>query len=178
MADHEQGKMKSQEGKVGVVREWTSCEATAQMLEKAHKDGVSTAFDRAAVMKPCPIGAKSACCKHCAMGPCRLSAKDPYGAVGVCGATIDTIQSRNFSRMVACGTAAHSSHGRSMLNLFKDVVKGRITDYAIKDPIKLEEVAQSLGIETEGRSLEEVALDLCAEFEKVFLDVEGGEPLC
>ena len=66
------------------VREWTSCEATAQMLEKAQKDGVETAFDRAANMKPCPIGADSACCKHCAMGPCRLNPKDPYMKVGVC----------------------------------------------------------------------------------------------
>ena len=78
------------------VSEWTTCKSTGQMLRKAQRDGVETAFDRASNMKPCPIGAKSACCKHCAMGPCRLNAKDPYGKVGVCGATIDTIQSRNF----------------------------------------------------------------------------------
>jgi carbon-monoxide dehydrogenase catalytic subunit len=158
------------------VRDWTTCEATAQMLEKAQRDGVQTAFDRAADMKPCPIGAKSACCKHCAMGPCRLSAKDPYGAVGVCGATVDTIQSRNFSRMVACGTAAHSSHGRVMLNLFKDVVNGKIKDYTIKDPVKLEEVARSLAIETEGRSVKEIALDLCTELERTFMAVDGETP--
>ncbi|MCX5883510.1 MAG: hypothetical protein NTU74_17465, partial [Deltaproteobacteria bacterium] len=46
----------------------TICEATAQMLRKAQRDGVETAFDRAANMKACPIGADSACCKHCAMG--------------------------------------------------------------------------------------------------------------
>ena len=51
-------------------------------------------------MKPCPIGADSACCKHCAMGPCRLNYKDPYSKVGVCGATRDTIQARNFARVV------------------------------------------------------------------------------
>ena len=60
----------------------TICDATAQMLIKARKDGVETAFDRAASMKACPIGADSACCKHCAMGPCRLNAKDPYSKVG------------------------------------------------------------------------------------------------
>ncbi|MEW6188452.1 MAG: anaerobic carbon-monoxide dehydrogenase catalytic subunit [Thermodesulfobacteriota bacterium] len=158
------------------VREWTICDATAQMLEKAQKDGVSTAFDRAAAMKPCPIGAKSACCKHCAMGPCRLSSKDPYGAVGVCGATIDTIQSRNFSRMVACGTAAHSSHGRVMLNLFKDVVNGKIKDYSIKDPVKLEEVARSLGLDTEGRDTGAIAQDLCIELEKTFMELDGEIP--
>ena len=39
------------------VRDWTICEATAQMLEKSQRDGVYTAFDRATEMKPCPIGA-------------------------------------------------------------------------------------------------------------------------
>ena len=99
------------------VKELTSCDATAQMLEKARRDGVETAFDRALNMKACPIGADSACCKHCSMGPCRLNAKDPYGKVGVCGATIDTIQARNFARMVASGAAAHTDHGMAMVDL-------------------------------------------------------------
>ena len=77
-------------------KEVTTCDATAQMLRKAERDGVQTAFHRAMDMKPCPIGADSACCKHCAMGPCRLVSKDPYGKVGVCGATIDTIQAAKF----------------------------------------------------------------------------------
>ena len=114
----------------------TSCEATAQMLRKAERDGVETAFHRADSMKACPIGADSACCKHCAMGPCRLSSKDPYGKVGVCGATIDTIMSRNFARMVASGTASHTDHGLSMLEVFREVVNGKITDYGIKDPLQ------------------------------------------
>ena len=88
-------------------KELTSCDATAQMLAKARKDGVELDFDRAVNMKPCPIGAQSACCKHCAMGPCRLNAKDPYGKVGVCGATIDTIQARNLDRK---STRLNSSH--------------------------------------------------------------------
>ena len=93
------------------IKEMTTCDATAQMLAKAQRDGVETAFDRAVSMKACPIGADSACCKHCAMGPCRLSSKDPYGKVGVCGATIDTIMARNFARMVTSGAAAHTDHG-------------------------------------------------------------------
>ena len=46
------------------IKDWTQCDATAQMLAKARRDGVETAFDRAASMKACPIGADSACCKH------------------------------------------------------------------------------------------------------------------
>ena len=157
-------------------RDITTCDATIQMLEKAKLDGVETAWDRAASMKACPIGADSACCKHCSMGPCRLNAKDPYGKVGVCGATIDTIMSRNFARMVAAGGAAHTDHGMSMLDLFRDVVKGEIKDYKVKDPIKLEQVAQSVGVETEGRSVEDIAMDLYHELEKTYTQVDGEIP--
>ena len=154
----------------------TICDATAQMLEKAKRDGVETAFDRAASMKACPIGADSACCKHCSMGPCRLNARDPYGKVGVCGATIDTIMARNFARMVASGSAAHTDHGMSMLDLFREVVKGNIKEYTIKDTIKLEEVASSIGIETEGRETNEIAMDLYEELERTYTQVEGEIP--
>ena len=154
----------------------TICEATAQMLRKAQRDGVETAFDRAANMKACPIGADSACCKHCAMGPCRLNSKDPYGKVGVCGADIDTIQARNFARMVASGSAAHTDHGMGILDLFRGVVNGKITDYKIKDTVKLENVAKSIGIETEGKSTIEIAKELYTELEKTYTQLEGEIP--
>lgn len=154
----------------------TICDATAQMLEKARRDGVETAFDRAASMKACPIGADSACCKHCSMGPCRLNAKSPYEKVGVCGATIDTIMARNFARMVVGGAAAHTDHGMSMLDLFREVVNGNIKEYWIKDTHKLEAVASSIGIEVEGRTVEEIAKDLYKELERTYTQVEGEIP--
>ncbi len=158
------------------ISDVTICEATAQMLIKARKDGVETAFDRAANMKACPIGADSACCKHCVMGPCRLNSKDPYSKVGVCGATIDTIMSRNFARMVAAGSAAHTDHGMGMLDLFREVLNGNITDYTIKNPQKLIEVAQSIGIETEEREIKDIAMDLYRELERTYTQVEGEIP--
>jgi carbon-monoxide dehydrogenase catalytic subunit len=127
-------------------------------------------------MKACPIGANSACCKHCSMGPCRLNAKAPYDKVGVCGATIDTIMARNFGRMVATGAAAHTDHGMSMLDLFREVVNGKILDYEIKDVQKLESVAQEIGIETEDRSVQEIATDLYNELERTYIQVEGEIP--
>lgn len=156
--------------------ELTSCEATIQMLDKARRDNVSTAFDRAVSMKACPIGADSACCKHCAMGPCRLNAKDPYGRVGVCGADTDTIQSRNFARMVAAGAAAHIDHGMTMLDVFREMVEGKLPDYTIKDEKKLIEVAQSVDIEVEGREIIDIARDLYEELEKTYTQVEGEIP--
>jgi anaerobic carbon-monoxide dehydrogenase catalytic subunit len=158
------------------IKDVTMCDATAQMLRKAERDGVETAFHRAANMKPCPIGADSACCKHCFMGPCRLNPKDPYSKVGVCGATIDTIMSRNFGRMVAAGSAAHTDHGMVMLDIFKEVVNGNLKDYTIKDPQKLEEVAREIGIETEGREIKEIATDFYKELERTYTQVEGEIP--
>jgi len=158
------------------LRDLTICDATVQMLEKARRDGVETAFDRAMSMKACPIGADSACCKHCSMGPCRLNAKDPYSKVGVCGATIDTIMARNFARMVASGAAAHTDHGMGMLDVFREVVNGHITEYRIKDVQKLEQVAQSIDIEIEGRTPEDIAKDLYAELERTYTQVEGEIP--
>ena len=158
------------------IKDATICETTAQMLEKGRRDGVETAFDRAANMKACPIGADSACCKHCSMGPCRLNARDPYAKVGVCGATIDTIMARNFARMVASGAAAHTDHGMSMLDLFREVVNGNITDYSIKDPLKLESVAKSIDIDTEGKTTHEIAVALYEELERTYTQVDGEIP--
>ncbi len=158
------------------IQEATICEATAQMLRKAERDGVETAFHRAAEMKACPIGAESACCKNCTMGPCRLNPRDPYSKTGVCGATADTIQARNFARMVASGAAAHTDHGMSMLDLFREVVNGRIKEYTIKDPIKLADLAVELGIEVEGRDLKDIALDVYHELERTYVQVEGEIP--
>ena len=159
------------------VEDLTICESTAQMITKARTDGVELLFDRANAMKACPIGEKSACCKHCSMGPCRMNVNSPYDKVGVCGATVDTIVSRNFGRMVAAGTAAHTDHGMGMLELFRDVINGKVKDFSIQDPIKLFEIAASLDIPTEGRAIKDVALDLYHELEKTYTQVDGEIPM-
>ena len=168
--------VKEKKKKELAIMQATMCKSTQQMLRKAAEDGVETAFHRAAEMKACPIGADSACCKHCSMGPCRLSSKDPYGKTGVCGATIDTIASRNFARMVASGAAAHTDHGMSMLDVFREVVQGKIKDYQIKDEQKLLDVSESVGIETAGREIKEIAVDLYHELERTYTQVEGEIP--
>jgi len=166
------------------IQEASICLSTIQMLEKAKKDGAQTCFDRATELSACPIGEKSACCKNCSMGPCRMSPKDPYAKKGVCGATIDTIQARNFARMVVAGAAAHTDHGMAMLDLFKEVVHGKITDYTIKDVAKLKYVCSEIGIattveedgEVKDREVKEMALELAEELEKTYTQVEGEIP--
>jgi len=152
--------------------------ATLEMLAKAKADKVSTVFDRAEEMKPCPIGAEGSCCKNCAMGPCRVPApkkKAESGAEkakrrGVCGATAETISARNFVRMIAAGTSAHSDHARAVAELFLATARGEVPGYEIKDEQKLYQVALDLGIEIGDRIKKEIAIEvgekLLAEFGK------------
>jgi carbon-monoxide dehydrogenase catalytic subunit len=131
--------------------------AVCEMLEVVESRGLSTAFTRAEQMKPCPIGSKGACCKNCAMGPCRLTKE---GQVGICGATIETVAARNFARMVAAGSAAHSDHGRDMALTLLAAATGEAPDYKVKDVRKLISVAGLLGIKTEARTTTEIAKDV------------------
>jgi carbon-monoxide dehydrogenase catalytic subunit len=164
------------EKKIVKAADRTACEATQQMLEKARRDGVKLGLDRGYEMKPCPIGVKSACCKNCYMGPCRLNPSDPYKKVGICGATIDTIMARNLARNVATGAASHNDHGRHILELFRGIIDGRVKDFGIEDTTKLERVAKSIGIEVEGKEVHELATELCDELEKTFSNVDGEMP--
>jgi len=131
--------------------------AAVEMLQVAEEQGIPTAFDRADAAAPCPIGAGGACCKMCGMGPCRLVGKTK---VGVCGATLATVAARNFARMVAAGASAHSDHGRDLAFTLIAVAKGEAQGYRIRDVNKLLTVAKYMGIPTEGRTKEEIALDV------------------
>lgn len=152
--------------------------ATLEMLAKAKADRVSTAFDRAEEMKPCPIGAEGNCCKNCAMGPCRVPAPKKKAETeaekakrrGICGATAETISARNFVRMIAAGTSAHSDHARAVAELFLATARGEVPGYALKDEQKLYQVALDLSIEIGDRPMKEIATEvgekLLAEFGK------------
>ncbi len=131
--------------------------ATQEMLARAEELGLETAFSRAENMKACPIGADALCCKICSMGPCRIV---KAGQTGICGATADTIQARNFIRMVAAGAAAHSDHGRDMAITLKETANGETQGYIIRDVAKLRNLASNYNIPIEGRSPNEIANDL------------------
>jgi carbon-monoxide dehydrogenase catalytic subunit len=139
------------------IQEMSIDPAAQEMLARAEELGLTTAFSRADEMAPCNIGAAGMCCKHCAMGPCRLTKE---GSVGVCGATIDTIQARNLTRAIAAGAAAHSDHGRGMAMTLKATANGEAEGYVIRDVAKLRTLAATYGIDIEGRSPNEIANDL------------------
>ncbi len=139
------------------IQEYTIDTAAQKMLIRAEELGIGTAFTRADNMSPCNIGGAGMCCKQCGMGPCRLTKN---GDVGVCGATIDTIQARNLTRAIAAGAAAHSDHGRDMAFTLKAVANGQTEGYYLKDVAKLRRVASYYDIPIEKRSPEEIANDL------------------
>ena len=139
------------------IHEYSTDPAAQQMLVRAEELGIGTAFTRADNMVPCNIGGAGMCCKQCGMGPCRLTKS---GDVGVCGATLDTIQARNLTRAIAAGAAAHSDHGRDMAFLLKATANRETEGYSIRDVAKLRMVASYYDIKIEGRSPEEIANEL------------------
>ena len=146
--------------------------AVHEMLARAEELGLETAWDRLEAMQPqCGFGELGVCCRNCNMGPCRISPFEEEGPKrGVCGATADIIVARNLIRMIAGGAAAHSDHGRDIAHTLLLTAEGKGGGYEIKDEAKLKALAAEYGIETEGRSKEEIALDLAravyAEFGK------------
>ena len=148
--------------------------------EKVHEWGIEqkidTVFERAQKMKPCPIGHVGACCKHCHMGPCRLVGKNAEEEItGVCGASLATVTARNFLRMIAAGTAAHSDHARGMAEALLAVAKGETKDFKVTDVRKLYKVAGILEIEFEGRPVNDVAKDVATTLLNDFGRQHGGE---
>ncbi len=160
--------------------------STQEMIRRAQKLQIETVFDRAVTMKPCAIGMQGTCCKNCAMGPCRLPL--PKNGIegedtrkGLCGATANTIAARNFIRMIAGGAAAHSDHGRGVVETFLSVARKETQDYTIKDPARLIQIAPYFNVattvevdgKTMDRDIDEIALGVAeaaiAEFGK-----EGG----
>ncbi|WP_455538843.1 anaerobic carbon-monoxide dehydrogenase catalytic subunit [Terrisporobacter sp.] len=129
------------------------------LIEKAEKDGVETMYKRKlGYQVQCGFGLQGVCCRNCGMGPCRISAKTPRG---LCGADEHTIVGRNYARMCAGGAAAHSDHARDITHTL--ALTSPDGDYQIKEPEKLKDFAQFLGIESEGKDIYDLAHEVAEE---------------
>jgi len=149
-------------------KERSSDKAAQEMITRMAEAGQQNVWDRLDAQSPqCGFGKQGICCRICTMGPCRITKKAP---LGVCGADADTIVARNFLRAVAAGASAHSDHGRGVAEVFLATARGEAPDYQFKDIIKLYKVAEDLGVETNNRSVKEIAVDVgkiaLAEFGK------------
>ena len=144
--------------------------ASIDLLQLACDNDIETAFSRADSMAACPIGSDGMCCKVCSMGPCRLVKK---GQVGICGATLETVAARNFARMVAAGSAAHSDHGRGMAYTLLEAAEGHAPDYQVRDLAKLKEVAGFLDVKVDEKPVNELARDVALAALHEFGKAEG-----
>ncbi len=148
---------------------------TQSLFDRAQTLGIETGLDRLERQEPqCAFGQLGSCCRMCYMGPCRI---DPFGngsQRGVCGATVDTIVCRNLLREEVGGAASHAGHARHVMLTFKKMLEGRAPGYKITDREKLMEVARGLGIETEGRSDEEIALEVADKALEDFTRQDDG----
>jgi carbon-monoxide dehydrogenase catalytic subunit len=129
-------------------------EETGRLIGKARSEGVSLAWDRLARQTPqcnfCELGLS---CAKCVMGPCRIIPGLGRGK-GVCGAGGDLTVARNFGRFVAGGSAAHSDHGRDLVEVLHEIGEGRTTAYAIRDEAKLRRLAGEFGLDSGGSATE------------------------
>lgn len=136
--------------------------ASHEVLGKALTDCVDTCFTRFDQQgKQCKFGVEGVCCKICHMGPCKITPRSP---LGVCGADADTIVARNFLREVVGGCAAHSDHARHLVFRLKAIGEGKGGDYKITDSKALKRIAGKYEIATEGRTDQEIALELAELF--------------
>jgi carbon-monoxide dehydrogenase catalytic subunit len=129
------------------------------MLQLAEKENIKTVWDRYQSQLPqCGFGETGLCCRHCLQGPCRI---DPFGEgpqLGSCGANADVMVARGLGRAIAAGTASHSGHAKHLAHTLLKSARGQAADYPVRDEAKLKAVAQRLGIPTEDRSTQELAL--------------------
>jgi carbon-monoxide dehydrogenase catalytic subunit len=94
-------------------------------------------------------------CAKCVMGPCRIIPGLDRDK-GVCGADADLTVARNFGRFVAGGSAAHSDHGRDLVEVLHSIGTGHATAYQVRDEGKLRRLADEFGLKSEG-DVKEVA---------------------
>mgnify|MGYP003616354421 FL=1 len=148
------------------IHDLSPWEDAQEMIAKARREGVNIIWDRLKDQTPhCTFCEQGLTCSKCVMGPCRINPNGgPKKKHGVCGADGDLTVARNFGRFVAAGAAAHSDHGRDLLETLAAIGEGKTTDYGIRDEAKLERICTELGIAVEGLSVREQAKALADLF--------------
>ncbi|RLB10310.1 MAG: carbon-monoxide dehydrogenase catalytic subunit [Deltaproteobacteria bacterium] len=157
------------------MKEKTIDKQAALILNKASEEGIETAWDRYERQLPqCGYGQLGLCCTLCALGPCRI---DPFGegpSRGVCGADRNTMVARNLLQMLASGAAAHSDHGREVLEVALSTAMEKAQGYKITDSEKLRRIAQEYGIQTNDKEDKEILKELSLAMMEEFGTIKGN----
>ncbi len=142
-----------------------------EMQEKIGGEVETVAERYEAQKNKCGFCVKGLSCQLCSMGPCRITEKAPYGA---CGIDANGMAMRNMLHRNIMGAAAYSYHAVEAVKTLRATAQGR-TPFRIAAPDKLIAFAQALGIETEGREINEVAVEV-AEFVLADMSRDSEEP--
>ena len=136
------------------------------VLKKAMGEGIDTVWDRLEGQTPqCKFCSEGVSCQRCAMGPCRIMGGNR--SRGVCGNDANLIVARNLLDWVAMGAAAHSDHGRDLVEAVLKGATGKAPNFPINDVEKLNRLAEEYGIDTSGtvqHTAEKLALAMLDEF--------------
>lgn len=129
-----------------------------RLYARARQENIETVWERHQAQQPqcgfCDMGLS---CRICNMGPCRI---DPFGEgpqTGVCGADADIVVARNLCRMIAAGAAAHSDHGRDLVEVLANVANNQAPGYKIRDEAKLKRLAAEYGVTVDGKDALQIA---------------------
>ncbi|HUU76578.1 MAG TPA: anaerobic carbon-monoxide dehydrogenase catalytic subunit [Methanoregulaceae archaeon] len=141
------------------LRERTIDEVAKPVIERTIKEGIDTVWDRFEIQQPpCRYCSSGLSCSRCAMGPCRIM--PGIRERGVCGADADLIVARNLLDTIATGAAAHSDHGREIVETLYKTSIGESDGYVITDEQKLNLLAAEYEIAVEGRQVNDVAKEV------------------
>jgi anaerobic carbon-monoxide dehydrogenase catalytic subunit len=154
-----------------------SIDESVNYLLETKSSNFETIWDRAKEQSPhCAYGELGLCCRNCYMGPCRIKPNGKAPQKGVCGATAEIIVARNFGRMIAGGTAAHSDHGREVAETLLFAAKNPGSGYEIKDVNKLRKIAAVFNIDIKNKSTEQIAIEVAENALKCFGQPNGEIP--
>jgi carbon-monoxide dehydrogenase catalytic subunit len=148
--------------------------AAEQVLRRARELGARTAWDRHEALQPlCGFGELGLCCSICFMGPCRV---DPFGEraqQGACGADAALIVARNAARSVAAGAAAHSDHGREVVEVLAAAARAGFGGATQGGAARLLALAAEWGVGVEGRASASIAAELAERMAAQFGSQHG-----
>jgi carbon-monoxide dehydrogenase catalytic subunit len=139
-------------------------ESVRRIYEKIKRDNMSNIWDRYEAQgfggdpdKRCPFCMAGVRCDLCSNGPCRADASK--GKRGACGITADGMAMRMMLLRNVMGASTYQYHTDQTVKTLRATAKGQ-TPFEIKEPDKLKNFAERLGIDTSG-SENEVAIRLC-----------------
>ena len=139
-------------------------ESVRKVYDRIKRDGMNNIWDRYEAQglggdpdKRCPFCQGGVRCDLCSNGPCRSDASTDKR--GVCGITADGMAMRMMLLRNVMGASTYQYHTDQTIKTLRATAKGK-TPFEIREPGKLKNFAERLGIATSG-SENQIAVRLC-----------------